>query len=79
MMIEIQVASILHKKVPQSDKDLGGDMWDLPEETSVAGVLEMMKLANLPVILILNDSQGDKDTILKEDDVLKIFSAVSGG
>ena len=79
MMIELQVASVLRQKVPPSDKNLGGDKWEVPEETSVAGVLEMLNLTNIPAILVLNGRQGNKDTILKENDVLKIFAAVSGG
>ncbi len=79
MVIELQIASILRQKIPPSDKDLGGDKWDIPEETSVAGLLEMLNLTHIPVILMLNGRQGNRDTILKENDVLKIFSAVSGG
>ena len=79
MMIELQIASILRQKAPSSDKDLSGDKWEIPEETSVAGVLEMLNLTDIPVILMLNGRQGNRDKILRENDVLKIFSAVSGG
>ena len=79
MMIEIKIASALHGKIPHSDKNPGGDKWDLPEETEVAHVLEMLNLTELPAILILNGHQTTKTTLLKEGDVLKIISAVSGG
>ncbi len=79
MMIELQVASVLRQKVPPSDKNLGGDKWEVPEETGVADVLEMLNLTDLPAILILNGHQVNKGMTLKEGDVLKIFSAVSGG
>lgn len=85
MIIELQVASGLRQKVsftdksPGDGKNLGGDKWEIPEETSVAGVLEMLNLTDIPTILVLNDHQENKTTILEENDVLKIFSAVSGG
>lgn len=79
MMIEIQVPSLLHEKVPPTDKNLRGDKWEVPEKTTVADVLEMLNLTNLAIITILNGRQEKKGAILKEGDVLKIFSAVSGG
>ena len=79
MMIEIKIASALHGKIPHSDKNPGGDNWDVPEETGVADILEMLNLTDLPAILILNGRQTTKTTPLKDGDVLKIFSAVSGG
>lgn len=85
MIIELQVASGLRQKVSFTDKslgdgkNLGGDKWEIPEATSVASVLRMLNLTNIPTILVLNDHQENKKTILKENDVLKIFSAVSGG
>jgi sulfur carrier protein ThiS len=79
MMIEIQVPSLLHEKIAPSDKNLGRDNWEVPEETSVADVLEMLNLTNVAIITIRNGRQEKKGAILKEGDVLKIFSAVSGG
>ncbi len=79
MIIMLEVASILHQKIPPSDKNLRRDKWEVQEETTVAEVLEMLNLGHIPVILMLNGRQGQRDTILKENDVLKIFSAVSGG
>ena len=79
MIIEIQVPSLLHGKVPPTDKNLRGDKWEVPEETTVADVLEMLNLANLAIITIRNGCQETKGAVLKEGDVLKIFSAVSGG
>lgn len=79
MLIEIQVPSLLHEKIPPCDKNLRGDEWDVPEETSVADVLEMLNLTNVAIVTIVNDRQAGKGAILKEGDVLKIFSAVSGG
>ena len=79
MMIEIKVSSVLHGKVPPSDKNLNGDKWEIPDETEVADVLEMLNLTGIPAILILNGRQTNKESFLKEGDSLKIFSAVSGG
>lgn len=79
MMIEIQIPSLLHEKVPPTEKNLYGDKWEVPEETTVADVLEMLNLTNTAIITILNGRQENKGAVLKEGDELKIFSAVSGG
>ena len=79
MIIEIQVPSLLHEKVPPTDKNLGGDKWDVPEETTVADVLDMLNLTGVAIITIVNGRQEKRGAVLKEGDVLKIFSAVSGG
>ena len=79
MIIELQIASVFHPKVPPSEKNLGGDRWEVPDGTGVADVLEMLKLDEVPTILVVNGRQENKNTKLKEGDVLTIFSAISGG
>jgi sulfur carrier protein ThiS len=75
----MEISSILHKKIPPSDKNLNSDKWDIPEGTSVTGILEMLNLTEVYTILVLNGRQGNKSSILKEGDLLKIFPAASGG
>ncbi len=79
MQIELRIASILHNKVPSSEKNLAEDKWELLEGTRVADMLQKLNLTNSPTILVINNRQVNKETILKEGDVFRVFSAISGG
>lgn len=79
MQVEIRIAAVLRDKISSSDQNLLKEKWDLPEGTKVAEILRMLNLANAFTILVVNDRQVDKETILKNGDVFQIFSAVSGG
>jgi sulfur carrier protein ThiS len=79
MQVEIRIANILRNKTSSFDKNLVKDKWDLPEGTKVFEILQMLNLTNSFTILVVNDRQVNKETILRDGDVLKVFSAVSGG
>jgi len=79
MIIEMEISSVLHKKIPSSDKNLDSDKWAVPEGTGVTAILEMLNLTEVHTILILNGHQGNKTSILKEGDLLKVYPAASGG
>jgi len=79
MKIELRVSSILKNKVPSSKINLAEDKWELSEGTSVADILQVLNLTNSPTILVVNNRQVDKEAILRDGDVFRVFSAVSGG
>jgi len=79
MQVEIRIATILRNKISSFDKNLVKDKWDLPEGIKVSEILQMLNLTNSFTILVVNDRQVNKETILRDGDVLKVFSAVSGG
>ncbi len=79
MQIELRIASSLHNKVPSSEKNLAEDKWELSEGTRVADILQILNLTDSPTILVVNNRQVNKETILREGDVFRVFSAVSGG
>jgi sulfur carrier protein ThiS len=79
MQVEIRIATILRNKISSSDNNLAKDRWDLPEGTKVSEIMQMLNLTNSFTILVVNDRQVNKETILRDGDVLKVFSAVSGG
>ena len=79
MQVEIRIATILRNKISSFDKNLIKDKWDLPEGIKVSEILQMLNLTNSFTILAVNDHQVNKETILRDGDVLKVFSAVSGG
>ena len=79
MIIEMEISSVLHKKIPISDKNLDSDKWEVPEGTGTTAILEMLNLTDIHTILILNGRQGNKNSILKEGDLLKVYPAAGGG
>ena len=79
MVIEIEISPVLHKKISPSDKNLSHDKWDVPEGTSMNGILEMLNLSGVHTVLVLNGAQGNKSSILKDGDLLKIYPAAGGG
>ncbi len=79
MQIELRIAFTLHNKAPALEKNLAGDKWELSEGTSVADILQILNLANSPTILVVNNRQVNKETILRDGDLFRVFSAISGG
>jgi molybdopterin converting factor small subunit len=80
MLVEIKVFSSLRHYVPPSEKHLEGDKWDIPEEATVAQVLEMLNLPEKEVkVLLINGRHGDMERILKEGDVFHVFPPIMGG
>lgn len=79
MMIEIHISSALHHKIPAMGKNPTKDSWELPDGSDIQQVLERLKLAEVPVLLMLNGRQGDRRSTLNHGDVLKIFAVLGGG
>jgi len=79
MQVEIRIAAILRNKISSSNKNLAKDRWDLPKGTKVSEILQTLNLTNSFTILVVNDRQVDRETVLRNGDVFKVFSAVSGG
>ena len=80
MIVEIHIASVFHDKLPLMDKKPKVDRWwKLTDGTHIGQVLEMLNLAETPTILMVNGCQGNRDTVLADGDILKIFGVPSGG
>ena len=79
MMIEIHISSVLHEKIPDTGKNLSQDKWELAQGDDVQKVLQILKLDEIPTILMLNGRQADKNSILNDGDLLKIFAVLAGG
>jgi sulfur carrier protein ThiS len=79
MRVEIHISSVLYRKIPGMIKLPDNHTWELPDGTRIGDVLEMLGLTPIPTILMLNKSQGNRDSRLKDGDILKIFSVISGG
>jgi molybdopterin converting factor small subunit len=80
MIIEIKVFSSLRNYVQPSDSRLDGSRWDVDEGATVGQVLEMLNLAGRgDLILLVNGHHVNKESVLREGDVLSILPPIGGG
>ena len=79
MIIQIRIASALLGKIPDIDKDLHRDSWEMPEGTDIQQVLALLNLADTPTLLVVNGWQGVRDRVLEDGDTLEIVGVPSGG
>jgi hypothetical protein len=79
MRIILDIAPVFHKHIPDKNKHLASDTWDLAERTTGAELLKMLHLISIPAVLVLNDRQCDKAVVLKEGDHLKVYPLAGGG
>ena len=74
MLVEVKLFATFRQK--RFDKKV----MDLPATSSVAFVLEQLKIpAELVGILLINGQSCSVETELSEDDVVSIFPAIGGG
>lgn len=80
LIIEAKVFATLRHFLPDSDRRLEGDKWDISEGATVAQALEMLNLPEKEAtIFLVNGRSADREKILNEGDVLHIFPPIAGG
>jgi len=80
MIITVKLFSTLRHHVPNSDRHLDQDKWNVTEGATVAQVLEMLSLPEKEAtILLINGRKADRDKTLNEGDVLHVFPPMAGG
>ena len=80
MIIETKIFSSLRHYLPDSDKRLEGDRWEVTEGASVAQVLKMLNLPDEEAkIILINGRHAARERILNEGDVLHVFPPMCGG
>ena len=80
MIIEVKLDLSVIRHVPQSDKRLEGDKWEVPEKSTVGQVLEMLNLPESEAkILIINGRHTYRGRTLSEGDVLQVIPPLCGG
>ncbi len=80
MIIEIKIHSSFHRNVPNTEKKLDGDKWDMMEGTTVGHVLDMLNTPEKEAtILLINGRAVNKDHIIEEGDIFAVFPVLSGG
>ena len=80
MIIQVKIFSTLRHYVPNSDKRLDEDRWEVTEGVTVSQVLDMLNLPEGEVkTLLINGRNADMERILSEGDVLHVFPPMAGG
>lgn len=80
MIIQVKLFATLRHYVPNSDRHLDRDKWDIKEGATVAQVLEMLNLPEKEATkLLVNGRNADREKILNEGDVLHVFPPIAGG
>lgn len=80
MIIQVKIFSTLKHHVPNSDKRLDDDKWEVTEGATVSQVLDMLSLPEEEAkILLINGRHANRESILNEGDVLHVFPPMAGG
>jgi molybdopterin synthase sulfur carrier subunit len=80
MIIEVKVFSSLRRYIPNSERRVDRDKWDVEDGASIEQVLKMLDLPDEEVrVLLINGRNAKKESILQEGDVLHVFPPMAGG
>ena len=80
MVVTIKLFPLLRKRLPSSDRCLGGGKWDVPTGATLGHVLELLHLSDMEAqIFFVNDKIAKKDQVLQEGDELQVLPAIGGG
>lgn len=80
MIIEVKVFSSLRHYIPNSERRVDRDKWEVEDGASVEQVLKMLDLPDEEVrVLLINGRNAKKESILQEGDVLHVFPPMAGG
>ncbi len=80
MIIQVKLYLSLLRHVPESEKQVAWDKWDVPEGSKVGQVLEMLNLPEAEAkIIVVNGRHTYRGKALKEGDVLQVIPVLVGG
>jgi molybdopterin converting factor small subunit len=80
VIIEAKVFSTLRHHLPKSEHRLEGDTWEVMEGATVGEVLTMLNLPDEEVrSILINGRKAEKDSVLRDGDVLHVFPMIAGG
>ena len=80
MVIEVKLYLSLLRHVPQSDKHLERDRWEVPDGATVGQVLEMLNLPDSEArIITVNGRHSYRGKTLREGDILQVVPVLCGG
>jgi sulfur carrier protein ThiS len=82
MTVHVRVHPYLRQCVPNSEKLVHGEKWDVPQATTAAQVVTMLNLPKgFPVIVMVNGSSCSDLalTVLREEDIVLVSPVMAGG
>ncbi len=80
MIIRVKTYAYLRYYVPAPDKLAQDEEWDVPEKTTIGGVLEKLNLPKeMRITVLLNGRTADGETALHEGDIVHILPLMAGG
>ncbi len=80
MRITVSIYAYLRYYLPQSEKLIREKEWEMPQDATVAQVLEKLKLPKeVRVAVLVNNNSVDQNAILKEGDIVHILPQMVGG
>ena len=80
MIIEVKLYLSLLRHVPQSDRHLEKDKWEVPDGATVGQILEMLNLPESEAkIITVNGRHTYRGKTLREGDVLQVVPVLCGG
>ena len=79
MKVKVQLYAILSKYLPSNAENKTAIL-EIPEGTTVKGILEEMKIPEkIPKILLVNGRNAEMAHVLGEGDTLSVFPPIAGG
>jgi molybdopterin converting factor small subunit len=80
MNVEIKVFATLRHYIPESERRVEKDLWKVTEKTTVAQVLEILRIPlEEAKVLLINGKKAELGRALAEGDVLHVFPPMCGG
>ena len=82
MRVHVRIHPYLRQCVPDSEKLVRGETWDVPEGISAAQIVALLNLPEgFPVVVMVNGSSCDgwARTVLKDEDSIFVSPVIAGG
>ncbi len=80
MIIRVKIFAYLRYYLTAPNELTQNEEWDVPEETTIAQVLEKLNLPReIRIVVLLNGRTADGATTLNEGDIVHILPQIAGG
>jgi len=82
MTVHVRIHPYLRQCIPDSEKLVRGEKWDVPQATTTAQIVTMLNFPKgFPVIVMVNGSScsDPAHTVLKESDIVLVSPVMAGG
>lgn len=80
MIVTIKLFSSLQGCLTPNERRLEDDKWKMPEDCSIAKVLEILKLPEPEAkLFFLNGEKAEKGQVMLDGDELQVYPPIGGG